>query len=751
MTGTSRTALSRLLRGRFVTVSLLGAFFTLGMLYCYVAQPRLLQMLEHNIYDTLLATRRGAPKTPVPIIVDLDERSLKAYGQWPWPRVILAGMVQKLQTSGVAAVGLDILLAEQDRSSPAAVRERLGELLGREFSLDGIPPEFQDYDRYLAARLNAATVLGMRMQYGPATGAATETVTGAATDMPKPVSPVIRKTPGSLPFDAHVPKATSATVALPVLTAAAPSGSLDITPEHDGVVRRMPLISICRDKVYATLALRCLMAALGRESLVLSTGPDGLFSVRVGDYTIPVSPDGTTLLPFRGGGRTFPYYSAKDIIDGTVPPDKLAGRIAFVGTSAPGLLDMRVTPFDRGIPGVEIHATLLDAVLSRDFIRAPAWMPGAQALAICVAGLVSAFAFGFARPRVYLPIGVLLAGAAVFASFHLFRQGVYFSPLYVVGLILLTGSVLLALRFWQEETQKRVLRGAFSRYVAPEVVERISRLEGNIFEGEERELTILFTDIRGFTSLSEKLAPQDIVRLLNRYFTPMTALVRRNKGTLDKFIGDALMAFWNAPLDVPGHAALAVKSALAMHRELDGINEGLMRDFGVELRMGAGLHTGKAYVGNMGSEELLNYTLIGDNVNLASRLEGLCAGFGAHIVVSASTRDGALAAEGVWSSEETPWFQPLDTLRVKGKQQPVSVFAVLEREEAAAREAELRAHAGAFEGYAKGDFNAALLRFGELADEHPDNAAYRVFTERLQTLLAAPPRDWDGVWIMTGK
>ena len=739
-----KDVLPRLLRARFIAVVALGALFTFGTLFCFVSRPRLLQTLEHNIYDALLSTRRGPPKTPVPIIVDLDEASLEAYGQWPWPRVLVADMIRRLQENGVAAVGLDILLSEPDRSSPLAVRERLEALTGNALSFGSVPAEFLDYDRYLAERLNETTVLGMRLQYGPASGV-------AEPALPKPVTVVLRKTPDAAPFDAHMPKATTATVALPVLLAAAPSGSLDITPEYDGVVRRMPLVSICRDKVYATLALRCLMAAMKRNNLVLSAGPDGLYSVRAGDFTVPVSPDGTALLPFRGGGRTFPYYSAKDILDGTVAPEKLAGRIAFVGTSAPGLLDMRVTPFDRGIAGVEIHATLLDAMLSSDFIHVPAWMPGAQALAICLTGFVSALAFGFARPRVYLPVGIVLTGAAVYASIHLFGQGVYFSPLYVTGLILLTGSVLLMLRFWQEETQKRVLRGAFSRYVAPEVVERITRLEGNIFEGEERELTIMFTDIRGFTTLSEKLAPQDIVQLLNRYFTPMTAIVRRNRGTLDKFIGDALMAFWNAPLNVPGHAALAVKSALAMHRELEGINRGLRADFGVELRMGAGLHTGKAYVGNMGSEELVNYTLIGDNVNLASRLEGLCGTFGVRIAASAETRDSALAATDQWGPEGPPVFQPLDTLRVKGKSQPVSVFAVLTSEEGRAREKELRDHSGAFAAYQAGDFAKAASGFADLAAAYPDVGMYRIFSERLERLNAAPPEDWDGVWTMTGK
>jgi adenylate cyclase len=337
-----------------------------------------------------------------------------------------------------------------------------------------------------------------------------------------------------------------------------------------------------------------------------------------------------------------------------------------VGTSASGLLDIRATPLDRTYPGVEVQAAALDTILAQNAISIPLRNDSLLSyLSILCAGLAATLAFGFAGPLIYLPIAGVLVGASVMLSRYFFREeGLFVSPLYTVMTTVLLGAFLLLLRFWQEAQQKNMLRTTFSHYVSPEVVKRITKERGDLLAGEEQELSILFTDIRGFTSISEKLSPQQIVNLLSRYFTPMTAIVREREGTLDKFIGDALMAFWNAPLDVSAHAVRAVDAVLFMQEKLLVLNEEIRAEFGVDIRMGVGIHTGPAYVGNMGSSDLVNYTLIGDNVNLASRLEGLCPQYGVPVVVSGET----MAACG-----DTFAFQYLDTIRVKGKMQPVQV------------------------------------------------------------------------------
>ena len=278
--------------------------------------------------------------------------------------------------------------------------------------------------------------------------------------------------------------------------------------------------------------------------------------------------------------------------------------------------------------------------------------------------------------------------------------------------------------------------------MSPEVVRQISKRQGDLLAGENRELSILFTDIRGFTSLSESLSPQDVVQLLNRYFTPMTAIVRNRKGTLDKFIGDALMAFWNAPLDVPGHPALAVDAALCMQEQLEELNVEIEASFGIRLDMGAGIHTGQAYVGNMGSDDLINYTLIGDNVNLASRLEGLCKRYGVPVVISEHTMQGCGDAFA---------FVHLDVLRVKGKTRPVSIYWPMRHGTDEVFKQAMPQWIAARAQYEHGDFVEAAAGFAALVAAYPSVRLFGLYHERSLRLVQSPPKDWEGIWTMEGK
>lgn len=775
-------ALSRLFQIRWFAVLVAGACVTALMLELYVAQPRFLRLLDLKVYDSLLHLYGDKNPSPQPVIVDLDDASLAAYGQWPWPRYLLADLLEKLTAYGVLATGVDVLLTEPDRSAPRRTRDDLKRFFALDVDFAGLPDILYDYDQLLAAVLRPLpVVLGMAARFarepgapdGPGTPSGPDTPSGPSTpytpsgpDTPgtpnspgapnSPDSPgtpdappasgavgfVIQQAAGAPAFAGLPHQAVALMQPLPILREGTALGLLTMNPDIDGVVRRIPLLAAYQNKYYSSLALRTLMAATGKKSLIGVVGQDGLEAVRLGPYTVPVSPEGSMLVPFRGPRGSYAYISAKDVLDQRVPPEALHGKIAFVGTSAVGLLDIRISPLERVLPGVEVHAAVLDAIVQQKYLHVPFYTPGLQVAVVFLCGVIGAVAFGFASPKIYLPIGGGLAGGVLYAAVRLFQGGVFLSPLYALLTLMLQGVVLLCMRFWQEERQKQVLRSAFARYVAPEIVDRITRLRGNVFAGEERELTIMFTDIRGFTSISEKLRPEQVVQLLNRYFTPMTALVRGNKGTLDKFIGDALMAFWNAPIAVPDHPVLAVRTALAMQEKLVEINPGLLADFGVSIGMGAGLHTGSAYVGNMGSEELLNYTLIGDSVNLASRLESLCSRYGAKVVVSAET-----AARCAGQCR----FVPLDRLRVKGKQLPVDVLEAVTDTAWSERGAEFAAWRGAFEQYLAGDFAAAGAACAALLVAHPHSALYRLYAVRCENLCAAPPATWDGVWTMTEK
>ncbi|MDR1243487.1 MAG: adenylate/guanylate cyclase domain-containing protein [Deltaproteobacteria bacterium] len=735
--------LCHIAQASWFSATLTGLAVILGMMILYIAQPLPIARLDLKIYDSLLPLRAAPEPSPVPVIIDLDEASLREYGQWPWPRYLVADLLEALNGYGVAAIGLDIMFAEPDRSSPERLRESLRRDRDAGLNLDGLPPGLRDFDQLLADTLRQSpAILGFYARFD-----------GTAGDvkMPASVTCIEQMSANAIPLERSLQSAGNAVPPLPVLRDKAPLGFINVAPDGDGIVRKAPLVIRVGEVVYPSLALRSLMLALGSKNLILRSGPYGLESIRVGQRTVPSVPPippisvdakGAVYLPFFGPRKSYPYISAADVLRKNAPPAALQGRIAFVGTSAPGLLDIRATPLDPVYPGVEIHAAVVDAILTGNAVGVPSWTPAAQILGIFVSGLAAMLIFGFARPRIYLPVAAALVAAAVALSRHFFSRGLFLSPLYVVITITLMGACLVFLRFWQEERQKLILRNAFSRYVSPEIVKRITKLRGNLFAGEERELSILFTDIRGFTSLSEKLSPQQIVLLLNRYFTPMTALVREHSGTMDKFIGDALMAFWNAPLDVPGHPALAVSVAMAMQEKLLALNGELQAEFGVELRIGAGIHTGPVYVGNMGSAELVNYTLIGDNVNLASRLEGLCPGYGVGVVVSGETRAGC-AGSFV--------FQYLDTIRVKGKSQPVSVYAPMRPEAGDARREELLAWDKACGFYRSGEFANAAAAFAGLCEQFPQAGLYAAYRERAQTLVQNPPEHWDGIWTATSK
>jgi len=486
-----------------LAVALAGLCITAAMLFAYIGRPALLTRLDLAVYDLLLPLRAAPSPSPVPVIIDLDEASVVEYGQWPWPRYLVADLLDALTEHGVAVVGLDIMFAEADRSSPERVRETLRRDKGLGFEYSGIPQEFHDYDRILARAL----------QRNPAVIGAYASFSGSGGEAPPPPSIGIieREKSGAIPWLEIMREAKSAVLPLPALREAAPLGFINAGPDMDGIVREIPLVVRIGESVHPSLSLRVLMRALNLRNLTLESGAYGLEAVRLGNkYSVPVTPQGMLRIPFAGPRRTYPYHSAADVLAGRVPREALQGRVAFVGTSLAGLADIRATPLDPACPGVEIHAAAVDAMLTGNAVAIPLWTPAAQAGIILLAGLLSTLAFGFAGPSVYLPVAAALMCGTIQLARYLFSQGLCLSPLYGVLTVAALGALLLLVRFWQEEKQKRILRGIFSRYVSPAVVSRVTRTAGDLMAGEERDLSIMFTDIRGFTSLSETLRPQEV-------------------------------------------------------------------------------------------------------------------------------------------------------------------------------------------------------------------------------------------------
>lgn len=720
-----------------------GLGLTLAVAALYLADPGWLRFQSLKLYDELADRYRPRAASGLPVVVDIDEKSLAEYGQWPWPRYRVGLLLAHLRKAGVKAVGLDMLFAEPDRTSPSVLTGQLFRDLKVQVNLTGLPESLADYDKVLADVLRTGPfALGYFFEFAPGQDQ------GGECRLPALPLTVLGP-PDAMPVSDALTRADHAACPLPALLAAAPAaGYFNIVPDPDGILRRMPLVLAHGDGVYPSLALATVMQAYGVKNIVVHTTSGGLSSLvlqspTLGERVVAVDAAGRLLLNYRGAGGSFPHVSAADILAGRAPALALAGKIVFIGTSAAALNDLRATPLDRAMPGVEAHATVADMLLAGDGLSRPDWAPAVEFLGILVLGLVAATLMTLARP-VAMVVPFLGLGAGVwYGAAGLMARGVVVSPLCALLVLAAVFIALTFLKFWREERQKRFIHGAFARYVSPAVVSRIvSRRDALTLSGEEREITILFSDVRGFTTLAEALSPTQVAELLQAYFTPMTAIITEQLGTLDKFIGDAIMAFWNAPLDVPDHRARAVAAALAMGAELRLLNRDFKKTFGHAVKAGIGLHCGVVRVGNFGSRDLFAYTVIGDAVNLCSRLEGLTKFYGLPLLVTDSLLP---AAEAGFK------FQEIDRVRVKGKTEPVTIHTVRTPEEHALHAAELAEAEAARALYTAGDFAAAASAYGRLRERF-DHRLYAVFADRAAQLAASPPGpDWDGVFEHTSK
>lgn len=700
------------------------------LLACIWSSSRLFERPDNFVYDIFMRAQAPKPVHQVPVIIDIDEKSLAEHGQWPWPRYLMADLVRKLCANGVMAIGIDILMADPDRSSLARIRDELAKRFDVQLDLTGLPDKLLDNDAMFAQALREYPVV-----------IATQIADARVAKLPRSPKVVEKVSSGGLSPLESIIRTNGLVLPLPAFADVAPVGIITALPGSDGVIRKIPLLVRIEDNIYANLGLRTLMRAMNKDTLRLRSGKDGLESLGFGKIEHDIGHDGLFMPLYRGKGRSYPYYSATDVLQGRIGPDLLAGRVAFVGTSAASLLDIRNTPTDPVMPGVEVHATIVDNLLTGQGIRRPDWEKGGQVMLALVAGVLAILCFSLAPAITYLPLTIAMLTAGVWSSWRLFEDQIFFSPVPLALAIVMCAVIILPLRFWRVEKGRREIRQAFSRYVAPDVVTRIVERGGKPLAGQQKEMTILFTDVRGFTSLSENLDPGQVVALLNSYFTPMTACVKAREGTMDKFIGDALMAFWNAPLDVEKHAVKAVDAGLAMQKELDRLRPLFLRDFGVEINMGIGINTGMVHVGNMGSEELLDYTSIGDNVNLASRLEGLCKRYGVGIVISATT---ANACAGEYR------FRQLDRIRVKGKNLAVDIFTPIDKTDVNQSHEEMWSEALGL--YLGGEFARASRLFADLGSSSPAmDVACQLYLDRCKIMIASPPEHWDGVWTYDSK
>jgi adenylate cyclase len=522
--------------------------------------------------------------------------------------------------------------------------------------------------------------------------------------------------------------------------------------DADGVVRRMPLLQRFDGALYESLSLATARIAHGAPGVALGVTPgaggaSGLSHIDLGDRSVRVDARGAALIPFRGGVGSFPYVSATDVLNGRTPSELLDGTIVLIGTSAAGLLDIRPTPVAAQYVGVEAHANLIAGLLDGTVRVAPAWARGYEVALLIGWTLLAAFALPRLAPA--WAAGLTLASIAGIVAFTLLawqRAGYVLplaSPLFLVAS---SATLLLGYGYFVEARRKRRLSRLFGQYVPPEVVTDLDANEAEIsLEGESREMSVLFSDVRGFTTLSEGLSPRELTQLMNEMLTPLTAVIQRHRGTIDKYMGDAIMAFWGAPLADPQHARHAVQAALEMVQACAQIRGEFAARGWPEVRIGVGVSSGPMNVGNMGSEFRMAYTVLGDTVNLGSRLEGLTKQYGVEVIVSAATR--AAVPEIA--------CRPLDLVRVKGKREPIEIFEpVGERASASSHVlARIESTIAMLAHYRAGRFAAALEVLDALdRDADGPDTLSTLYRERIAWFRAQPPAaDWDGVFEHTSK
>ncbi|MGF9757994.1 adenylate/guanylate cyclase domain-containing protein [Microvirga sp. 0TCS3.31] len=650
---------------RFGIGRIVGLLLLVGLLALRLWDPGPIEALRQRSFDIYQLMHPRAARQDLVTIVDIDETSLRALGQWPWPRTVMAEMLSKIIEQGATVVGFDVLFPEPDRSSPEVAAETFSGLddATRE-KLRRLPGN----DAVFAEAIRTSKVVlgqsGYRVS-GAAPIARPAVQTGIAFLGPDP-----------RPFLVDFPHLLRN---LPILDEAAQGqGIFSIIPEQDGTVRRVPVVAVADGTVVPSLSLEMLRVATGSGAILIKTDASGVRSVGVDNFDIPTDGKGRVWIHFSSlsSGR---YVSAIDLLQGKVPAGRFAGKMVLIGTSAAGLLDLKVTPVHPALPGVELHAQLLESALTGSTLSRPTYTASVE---IVLATLLSLTLITLV-PRVNAGTLFVLGGATAAVTLGVSWYCFSFLGLlidYTFPLIssLLVYAVLVFTNYVTVSADRYRIRSAFSQYLSPDLVEQLAQSPEKLtLGGEQRVLTVLFSDVRGFTTISElyKDDPQGLTTLINRLFTPLTKDIMERRGTIDKYMGDAIMAFWNAPLADPGHEVNACEAACGMLDSLEALNKQRQREAGDDqqvppLRIGIGLNTGLCTVGNFGSDLHFNYSVLGDTVNLASRLEGMTKHYGVPIIIGERTAQAVLTRFAVLE---------IDHLQVRGKRELERIFAVLGR------------------------------------------------------------------------
>ncbi len=702
----------------------------------------LLTSLEGNAADLrLTSTLKGGIDDRI-VIVDIDEKSLTQYGQWPWNRHHLADLVNTLfDHYDINVLGFDLVFAEPSGSHFIS--------LEKEFkSRDDVSPQakldlafeaLQD-ETFSQAIKNRAITLGIFFN---------QAVDSKLNQLPPAINQLDESTNKAL----SIPKPIGYTANLNSFSTASPRSGFFDNPvvDRDGKFRRVPLFQSYHGQLYPSLALSVAQQALDNPELDIQMVQQGDFlaitSIQLGHRVIATDEGGAVQIPFRGPEGSFPYISITDVLNKRILKADLKDKIILLGTSAPGLLDLRSTPVDESMPGVEVHANIIAGILDQNIPQQPAYLIAVQSIGYLTLGLLLLIIPHFLSPSKTLLLSLLLIIISLMINFSLWQRGLMF-PLATPILLIISFFIFhMSWGFFIESRHKRAITRLFGQYVPPELVKEMAKQPEQItLDGQSKELTVLFADVRNFTNISEAITPQELTLLMNQILTPMTEAIYRNMGTVDKYMGDAIMAFWGAPVEQDDHANKAVLSALGMQKKIRKLSDALQKKGHPEIAIGIGINTGIMSVGNMGSQYRMAYSVMGDAVNLGSRLEGLSKIYGARIIVSENCQ------------RQAPEFlyRMLDKVRVKGKKEPIRILEPMSRLQSCnlddIRKAALLNEA--IELYCQRDWSSALEMLDTL-EQYQDSDYKKIillYRLRIKDFQHIPPADdWDCVYTFTEK
>ncbi|MBI4384665.1 MAG: adenylate/guanylate cyclase domain-containing protein [Nitrospinae bacterium] len=727
---------------------------TLVSLYVYSLDLPFFQALELKSYDYKVRARGSRPPSGTIAIVAIDEKSLKEHGRWPWPRTVLADLLDRLSEAEVKTIGFDIFFPEKDGYVPfasfkRAIREKDLRGVSRENLLQWLD-ETGDSDRRFAASIERSGRVVLGYFVYPLEDKAGVSAQKAGEKqfelLDSSQYSIVQRfdSPGQ---PAALRRIHMVGMNLPeFMRSANAAGFVSFIPEIDGVVRWVPLVQEFQKTLFPPLSLQLVQQATGL-SLAVRIAPYGVAGVMVGDMAVPTAENGDFLINYYGPAYTFTHYPATDVLSGKVGARELKDKIVLVGGSAAGTHDIHTSPYGPLFSGVEIHANIMENLLQGDFLRRPEWFRvldlGVIAISGLLLGAVSAY---FKAITMAVLLTVAIAGYISFDYYIFAKMGLWINSVYSVLNLVFVFTGIVIYRFAFEEREKRFIKSAFGQYLAPAVVEQVVNDPSLLKLGGERKiLTAFFSDIAGFSSISEKLSPEALVDLLNVYLTEMTDIILKYEGTVDKFVGDAIVAFFGAPIPCEDHARRACLASMEMQARLGVLRERWKSEGKPEIFARVGLNTGPMIIGNMGSKTRMDYTIMGDAVNLASRLEGVNKQYGTYIMISEFTYE---QARDFIDARELDW------IRVVGKNEPIKIYEVLggKGEIAGPMRNALPIFDKGLQHYRRMEWDSAMACFGKVLEIRETDGPASAFSRRCMLFKKDPPPDgWGGIFSMTSK